>query len=368
MTTYVHNIDPFAIEFPATFHLGGIHVEGIRWYGLAYLAGFLFTYLAISFMAKKGTTTMKVIEVGDFITLGAVGVMVGGRVGYCLFYAPSLLLDWTLSPPFWGVLKVYEGGMSSHGGILGVMAVCWWWSRSRKIDFFHVLDLVALGGGVGFFFGRIANFINGELWGREAPAEISWAVKFPQEMYGWTKDHLDRLAEIAPAVESLGSYINQKGETVQLSSGLWKSWISHYRTDVGSWNSVNEVIEKLIWATQNGQVQVAEALAPFLTARYPSQLIQSVLEGLLVFICLAIFWRKKRRPGTVAAGFGVGYAIARIIGEQFRMPDAQIGFQALGLTRGQWLSVGMLVVAIVFAWFAARRKSQPMGGWGFDEH
>ena len=358
------DLDPFAIQFPGSFSIGPLHLDGIRWYGLAYLAGFLFGYLAIRYMAKKRTTPMKVDELADFVTMVAVGTMVGGRLGYCLFYSPALLTEFTSSPPFWGVLKVYEGGMASHGGILGIMLVCWWWSKSRGLDVFHTLDLVTFGGSIGIFFGRIANFVNGELWGREAPAGLSWAVKFPQEMYGWTRDNLMKLMEITPAVTELGSIKTANGETVQLTAEAWGNWVQHYRTDVQSWNLVNEVVEKLINATQTGQTKVVAALEPFLTARYPSQLIQSLLEGFFVFLILSLIWLKPRKPGIVAGMFGLCYAIARIIGEQFRMPDAQIGYQWLGLTRGQWLSVGMLLFAIGFTYVAWRRPTKPIGGWG----
>ena len=368
MTTYVHDLDPFAIQFPSSFSLGPLHLDGIRWYGLAYLAGFFCGYLAIRYMIKKQTTPMKLHELADFVTMVAVGAMVGGRLGYCLFYSPNLLTEFSTSPPFWGVLKVYEGGMASHGGIIGVMLVCLWWAKTRKMDFFHTLDLVAFGGPIGFFFGRLANFVNGELWGREAPVGLSWAVKFPQELYGWTRDNLTRLLEITPAVTTLGSIKTTKGETVQLTAEAWTNWVQHYRTDVQSWNLVNEVVEKLIAATQTGQVQVTQALEPFLTARYPSQLIQALLEGFLVLVILTLFWIKPRRPGMIAAGFGVFYAVARIIGEQFRMPDAQIGFQLLGLTRGQWLSIGMLLFAIGFGIYAFRRARPPLGGWNKNKY
>ncbi len=364
MAVYVHDLDPFAIQFPEAWRVGSLHLDGIRWYGLAYLAGFVFGFLIIRHMARRGTTPMKVSEIADFITMVAVGTMVGGRLGYCIFYSPQLLIDFTSSPPFWGVLRVYEGGMASHGGIMGVIAVCVWWARTRKMDVFHTLDLVTFGGALGIFFGRIANFINGELWGREAPAGLSWAVKFPQEMYNWTRDSLTKLLEIGPAVEALGQVKTAQGEVIQLNADLWKNWVQHYRTDVQSWNVVNAVIEQLVVSIQNGATNVSQALAPFLTARYPSQLIQALLEGLLVFVILSILWLRPRKPGLISAGFGLLYAIARIIGEQFRMPDAHIGFQWLGLTRGQWLSIAMFAAIIGYAFYALRRKSEPMGGWG----
>lgn len=338
-------------------------MDGIRWYGLAYLAGFVCAYFSIRIMAKKGTTAMKLSEIADFITMIAVGTMVGGRLGYAIFYSPQLLTDFTSSPPFWGVLRVYEGGMASHGGIIGVIAVCVWWARSRKLDIFHVIDLVTLGGALGIFFGRMANYVNGELWGRPAPAGLAWAVKFPQEMFNWTRESIARLNDVTPAVVSLSEIRTQSGETIKLTAEAWQNWVSHYQNDVTSWNMVNAVIEKLIVATQSGNEQVRSLLEPVLTARYPSQLIEGFLEGLVIFIILAIVWMKPRKPGVISAIFGLCYATARIISEQYRMPDAHIGFQWLGLTRGQWLSIPMFIGVAIYAWYVLRRPSQPMGGW-----
>lgn len=366
MSNYVHNLDPFAIQFPSFLRAGAIHLEGIRWYGLAYLAGFVAGFFVIRHMARRSTTAMKEDQVADFITMVAVGTMVGGRLGYCFFYAPSLLTDFTSSPPFWGVLKVYEGGMASHGGIMGVIAVCLWWARRHKMNPFHTLDLVTFGGALGIFFGRLANFVNGELWGREAPAGLSWAVKFPQEMYAWTRDGLDRLSQIGPVVEKLGSIVNSAGQAVTPTADQWRQWVQHYMTDNYSWTMVNLGVEQVIQAIQSGNEVVRLAIEPFLTARYPSQLIQAGLEGLGVFVILSLIWLKPRKPGVVSAWFGILYATARIIGEQFRMPDAQIGFQWLGLTRGQWLSIGMLALMSIYLYLVQRQKSQPMGGWGIQ--
>ncbi|MBX7231166.1 MAG: prolipoprotein diacylglyceryl transferase [Bdellovibrionales bacterium] len=360
--TFVHDFSPFAIKFPQALQMGTLHLEGIRWYGLAYLAGFISGYWVIRFMIKQGTTTMKKDEIADFITTVAIGTMVGGRLGYCIFYAPHLLTDFSSSPPFWGVLKVYEGGMASHGGILGVVLSCLWWAKKRKVNLFHILDLVTFGGSLGIFFGRLANFINGELWGREAPADLTWAVKFPSEIYSWTKESLNKLMEISPAVDALGK-ISINGEPIQVNSLLWKNWVQNYRTNMNAWNMVNEVIEKMIQATQSGQQEVIAALAPYLTPRYPSQLIQAGLEGLLVFFILSVIWLKPRKPGIVSAWFGILYCMARIIGEQFRMPDQQIGFQWLGLTRGQWLSVVMLALVLVYMFYVRSKSTSPMGGW-----
>src|SRR3989344_2987169 len=134
---WVHNLDPFAIQFTETF--------GIRWYGLAYLMGFINGYFAVFKMTRAGRTQFKVENIADFVTYIAIGVLAGGRLGYCLFYAPDLLIRFDNDFPFWSVLKVNEGGMASHGGILGVMAVCYFYGRYNKMSWLHCLDLTVFG-------------------------------------------------------------------------------------------------------------------------------------------------------------------------------------------------------------------------------
>ena len=264
--------------------------------------------------------------------------------------------------PYWGVLKVNEGGMASHGGILGVMLVCWLYGRHHEIPFWHCLDLTVFGGALGFFFGRIANFINGELYGREASPNFAWAVKFPSEMLLWTQKSFERLTDLKPAVDALGS-LQSGPETIPVNASVWQSWLSNYGPDMSARQHIYETIEALIAAVQAGNVKVTEALAPALTPRHPSQLYQAVMEGLLVFILMVVIWRKPQKPGVIAGWFGVSYCAARIIGEQFRMPDAHIGFQWLGLTRGQWLSIALFLVGLAFLLYAYRRNSEKLGGW-----
>lgn len=344
---WVHNLDPFAIQITQTF--------GVRWYGLAYLAGFLGGYYAILLKTRWGQTRFKEAQVADFITYVAIGVLAGGRLGYCLFYSPELWVSFDSHFPYWGVLKVNEGGMASHGGILGVMLVCWLWSRWHKMPFWHCLDLTVFGSALGFFFGRLANFVNGELFGREAGAAVRWAVKFPQEMVLWLNKDFNKLRDLGPAVDQLKSVSNADG-SLEVNSTLWRSWLDSYNPDPSARAKVSEVIEGIINAVQAGNQAVTEALAPTLTARHPSQLYQAFLEGLLVFLLLCWIWRKPQKPGVVAMWFGTLYCCARIIGEQFRMPDAHIGFQLWGLTRGQWLSVFMLLTAAALLIWRYRRK------------
>lgn len=354
---YVLSLDPFALHIAGQF--------GIRWYSLAYLAGFVIGYLIACYMIQRKTTSLvSKTEVLDATTLIAVGALVGGRLGYCIFYAPHLLVEFGGSFPYWGLLKVYEGGMASHGGIAGVAFMCWLYARMKGHSFLHMMDLAVLGGSLGIFFGRIANFINGELYGRPSPEGYKWAVKFPNEIYLWTQNQVSKLLDLAPAAEALGRVQTRAGEFLDITAEVWSGWVMNYRTDTGSYNAVNLTLEALVRATEKGHVQVIEAMAPALTARYPSQLFQAVLEGLLVFVVLAVIWLKPRKPGVIAAWFGVIYAIGRILGEQFRMPDAHIGFQFLDLTRGQWLSIAMLSVALMMLTYVSRRSAQPTGGWG----
>ena len=228
---YVHNLSPFAIQFTQTF--------GIRWYGLAYLSGFVSGYYSLLLLAKRGGTLLKEADMADFVTYVAIGVLVGGRLGYCVFYAPELFTSFDNNFPFWGVLKVNEGGMASHGGILGVMLVCYLYGRAKKIPVLHFMDLVVLGGSVGFFFGRIANFINGELYGREAPAGLAWGVKFPQEMLLWVQKDFPKLQSVAPAVDALHE-IKVGNDVIPVTGSLWKEWLQNYGSDFGARNSVHE--------------------------------------------------------------------------------------------------------------------------------
>lgn len=352
---YVHSLDPFAIQFTESF--------GIRWYGLSYLTGFFLAYLTMRYMSRKGTIQPNEQQVSDFITYLAIGTLVGGRIGYVLFYSPDLLTQWTSSFPFWGALAVQNGGMASHGGIIGIILACVFFARKHGFIKRHLIDLTVFGGGLGVFFGRIANFINGELYGRIVTEPISWAVKFPQEIYRWGYQDTERLKSLAKAVEALPQMAVRGGEKIDATAQMWLEWVNKF--DIQSQYMIDFYKEKLVLATQQGNAEVIQALGEALVSRYPSQLIQALLEGLLVVIVLAIIWLKPQKPGVISASWGVLYAIARIIGEQYRMPDAHIGFELFGLTRGQWLSIAMLMGMIVYLAVSIRDpKTEKVGGWG----
>lgn len=356
--TYVHHINPFALQFSQSI--------GIRWYGLAYLAGIILGYVIIMRMIKMGRMAIKAELLADFATWMAFGIFLGGRLGYCVFYAPHLFLEFSSSVPFWGVLEVHKGGMASHGGIIGVSVACWLFARKHKLNVLHCLDITVLGGSLGFFFGRIANFINGELYGRPVESAVKWAVKFPQELKEWSyyaPQNLHSVGQLAAQISPLKLQGDRGEQTLSTTPEQWTEWIDNYRINLHANWSVNQFIDEIQALAIQGNEQVLTALQQILTARHPSQLYQAVLEGLLVFIILNLIWWVPRKPGVIAASFGFLYALARIAGEQFRMPDSNIGLQLLGLTRGQWLSVGMVLAAGVLLWYSLSRAAKPLGGW-----
>ena len=111
---YLHRLDPFAVEFPASWQNLPFVPEGIRWYGLAYLAGFIIAWLFIRWLARTGRSPIPERAVGDLMIYLVIGVLVGGRLGYCLFYDPHLLIEFEKTFPFWGLLGIHRGGMASH--------------------------------------------------------------------------------------------------------------------------------------------------------------------------------------------------------------------------------------------------------------
>lgn len=167
---WVNNISPFAIRFPE-----GWPVDGIRWYGLAYVAGFLAAAWLLRSYRKAGRITLDADACSMLLTAVIIGTVVGGRLGYVLGYMlprdPGILFKDPLV-----IFKVTDGGMASHGGMIGIALATWWFARKVKQPFARIADIVVTLGPAGVVFGRLANFVNGELWGRET--EVPWAVVF----------------------------------------------------------------------------------------------------------------------------------------------------------------------------------------------
>jgi len=164
---YLHDLNPFIFRISGNF--------GPRWYGMAYVLAFACGFWLLRVLAKRGYTQLRPEQVGDFITWAALfGVMLGGRLGYVLFYRPEMLRE-PLS-----ILKVWEGGMSSHGGIIGLFLFTLYYARRHKLSWTNLGDNLVVAAPIGIFFGRCANFINGELYGRAAM--VPWAIQFPKEL------------------------------------------------------------------------------------------------------------------------------------------------------------------------------------------
>lgn len=260
---------------PVAVQLGPV---AIHWYGLMYLAAFGAAWWLARTRSRQAWRPVSPEQVDDIIFYGALGVVLGGRVGYVLFYG----FDRFLAEPLW-LFKVNEGGMSFHGGMLGVILAQWWYVRSQGLRFGELLDFVAPLVPIGLGLGRLGNFIGQELWGRAS--DVPWAMVFPRD--------------------------------------------------------------------------------PSQLPRHPSQLYQFALEGLVLFAIVFWFSRKPRPAWSVGAVFVLFYGIFRFLVEFVREPDAHIGFVAFGwLTRGQLLSLPMILVGIGILVWSYRRQKFTQGNKG----
>ncbi|MBL8746244.1 MAG: prolipoprotein diacylglyceryl transferase [Phycisphaerae bacterium] len=335
LAAWMHDWDPFAIRVTETF--------GVRWYGLAYVAGFIAAWAILRALARRALVLITQQQVADLIFAVVLGTLVGGRLGYCLVYRPALFADFRPGFPFWGVLALTEGGMASHGGMIGITLAALWFARKHRLPGLHVMDCLALVAPVGIFFGRIANFVNGELLGRivARPGEPApwWAVKFPQEL---TEGH-------APALDT-----DQSLRLAELASKVMKPGDD-------DWTALHRLVE----AVQSGDAGIARDLEPLISARHPSQLYQAVAEGVVVGVALWIVFARPRRPGVISAMFFIVYGLGRIATEFIRLPDAHLAVQRYaGLSRGQWLSALMVVAGVaILLWISGRSKQPPLGGW-----
>ena len=163
------NISPEMVGFD----IGTLHLA-IRWYALAYITGLVLGWRYCLALAKRPPIVMKAIDIDDFLVWATIGVVLGGRLGYVLFYRPAFYLADPLE-----AFQLWHGGMSFHGGCAGVVIAMALFARRRAIPFLCLADIVACAEPIGQFFGRIANFINGELWGR--PTDVPWAMVFPHD-------------------------------------------------------------------------------------------------------------------------------------------------------------------------------------------
>lgn len=243
-------IDPVIIEFGPL---------AIRWYSLAYIAGIVIGWRYALALCGRDGNGIKRIDMDDFVVWATLGIILGGRLGYVLFYRP----DYYIANPG-EIIAMWKGGMSFHGGMLGMFAAIWLFVRKRGLSFVTFGDLICAAAPVGLLFGRVANFINGELFGRVT--DVPWAMVFP-----------------------------------------------------------------------------GGGPAP----RHPSQLYEAGLEGLLLFVVIAVMiyrFQALSRPGLIIGTFMTGYGLSRYMVEFVREPDAYLGTLYGIVTMGQLLSLPLVIV------------------------
>jgi len=252
---------------PIAFSIGPI---AVRWYGIMYLVGFATAFVLGRYRIKRGRSgrvTASILD--DLLFYVVLGVILGGRLGYVLFYKPGYYFQHPLE-----IFAVWQGGMAFHGGFLGVLIAIWYLARKHQLRWLEMTDFVAPLIPLGLAAGRLGNFINGELYGRVT--DVAWGMVFASPGAG---------------------------------------------------------------------------TAP----RHPSQLYQFALEGLLLFAILWVFTARPRPLGAASGVFLIGYGAMRFLAEFFREPDDFLGFLALSLTMGQWLSAPMILAGVFLLAWAYRR-------------
>jgi phosphatidylglycerol---prolipoprotein diacylglyceryl transferase len=336
---YVHAIDPIAVQ---------IGPLAVRWYGLSYLAGFAVAWLLVWWLAMSRRVLITPQSVPDLLFYAIIGVLVGGRLGEVLFYSPHLLTEFTRDFPWWGVLAIHRGGMASHGGIIGAALALILFAHRFNLPKLHVLDVGCVVCPPGLFFGRIANFVNAELWGRAVPDQASppsWSVKYPQEIHRWDGGQLRELTDVV--------------EHLNVTRGEWFTALATIERD-DSFEFVRLTLDRLISAVREGNEAVIEAMRPLLTAHYPSQIFQAMSDGPALLAVLALVWLRPRKPGVIGGTFLIAYGLMRIITELFRDPETEL---MLGvITRGQALSALMVAAGIALVSVCARRDAPRLGG------
>jgi len=296
---YLHQLSPFLWEFSE-----GV---GVRWYGLSYVLAFLGGQRIYQWLSERRLNPIAPNAVQDFITWAAVfGVLVGGRLGYMFLYDFSRLLEHPAS-----ALRVWEGGMASHGGILGLVLYTLYYSRRHGVSWTGIGDSLVVSAPLGLFLVRMANFINGELYGRASM--VPWAVQFPSEL----RDRPEFLAG------------------TPLASAPVESILEVWRRGLESGRAYEPILRQV------------------LTPRHPSQIYEGLLEGVLLF---AILWFMRTRMsvprGVLTGAFFVFYGVFRIVGEQFREPE-DFNF---GMPRGVFLSLFLLLIGAAFLVWGLRNS------------
>lgn len=327
---------PFPELYPAIvsipqFELFGLTIGPINilWYAMAYILGLVIAWRYAILMVRRpalfgGTSPASVEVIDDFLFWATLGVILGGRLGYILFYQIPYQGEQLAENPLM-ILRVWEGGMAFHGGLIGVGLALWHVCRTHKVPLLRMADIAAAATPIGIMLGRIANFINAELYGR--PTDGPMGMVFPQ---------------------NFGS-----GGPPTAFDWATKKWL--YICDPETTTLAQRTVENCSLRLTNGDI-VSEV------PRHPSQLYEAGLEGLLLFLVLAIaIWAfgALKRPGLVTGIFLLGYAIGRSIAERFREPDAFVEGMPEWMTMGTLLSAPMIALGIFLIYRALKTDPGP---------
>lgn len=321
-------IDPVLLDLPGPID--------VRWYGLMYIAGFAVAHVLIGKLSDHGFLKLERQAAQDLLVWMLFGVILGGRLGYAVFY------DNGLADPV-KIVQIWKGGMSFHGGLIGVFVAFLLYARKHKLPWLRLGDSAALVVTPGILLVRLANFINGELYGRVTEAGVTGAMRFPTDPDATQALGLVGIADTRTKELALQVAFDKR-EFADVEGQL----ATHYGNGFPiSWDSI---APRLDWT-------VAQESVPF---RHPSQLYEGLAEGLLlglVMWTLYFILRKSRHLG--AGGYGglflLGYGTARWFIEKLRQPDTQftsvddpIGTVFMGMTMGQTLCSVMIVAGLVF--------------------
>lgn len=329
LATYVHNIDPVIFSISDAIKL--------RWYGMAYLLAFLVGFLLLQRLGNKKLWVLPGEKASDFITLAAIfGVFLGGRIGNIIFYQ----WDQFVGDPLM-IFRVWEGGMASHGGILGLMIFTLVYAYMKKVSWTGLGDGLCVVAPLGIMFGRLANFINGELYGR-VDQTYGWAMKFPNALFDSKAPESANLTAAKDlAAHHDPNYASYKNEL----ESLYRNNEHEQYSSLANQHSV-----RLNESIRDNEV-VRDAIGNLLEPRYPSQLFQAAGEGLGLFLILFITRMSFRRipHGVLTGMFFVFYAIFRITMENFRQQETDdVALFGTDFTMGQFLSLFMILIGIGF--------------------
>jgi phosphatidylglycerol---prolipoprotein diacylglyceryl transferase len=302
-------------------------------------------------LARTGFFPVKPHAAADLELYSVLGVMLGGRLGYALFYIENLSL---LNPLQF--VQMWKGGLAFHGGLAGVGVAAWLFCRKHKVGWARTGDALALATTPGILAVRFANFLNGELYGRVTTKGTGFAMQFPTDpaamhLLGLSNEWTMRDRELCIQV----AFGKRTIESVQSSlSDAVSNWTPILTKLDGAWWRVKELTDA------NGTLRI-----PY---RYPSQLYEGLGEGLVLgLVLLGVYLATRRRPlrpGTYAVLFLLGYASIRWSLEFVRQPDDVFGPRGtvlLGMTMGQTLSVGLVVLAILMLAWPRRRRDGTAG-------